>query len=330
MSTMTTGVLSTEVKTLYERRLLSRALPRLLHTRFAEAPIAISGMGNLEWRKFPSMSANTTALVEGVTPSPSSVSVTSVTATPLWYGSFIRHSDQLQFTAFDPVISIFSELLGEQAGLSLDTIARDDYIAGATVRYANGVAARTDIDSTNDKISYKDIVNTIGALMANNALPTQNGRYVAIIHPYTLATMLQDSTLSTLFQNADVRGDANRAISGYIGTFMMTDWYVTSNAKTYASNTTVYTALFFGKEAVGVVGISNYIGREQDMGATTEFTMTGKTVKPVDIIVKPLGSSGSEDPLEQRGTIAWKASQDTAVLNSTWLVSLEHATTFSA
>ena len=50
MSTMTTGVLTQEVKTLYERRLLSRALPRLLHTRFAEPPIALSGLGALEWR----------------------------------------------------------------------------------------------------------------------------------------------------------------------------------------------------------------------------------------------------------------------------------------
>lgn len=51
MTTMTAGGLTTEVKTLYERRLLSRALPRLLHTRFAEAPIALSGLGNLEWRE---------------------------------------------------------------------------------------------------------------------------------------------------------------------------------------------------------------------------------------------------------------------------------------
>jgi hypothetical protein len=52
--------------------------------------------------------------------------------------------------------------------------------------------------------------------------------------------------------------------------------------------------------------------------------MTGQMVKPVSIIVKNLGSAGADDPLDQRGTIAWKMAFNSAVLNSSWIRNLEH------
>jgi hypothetical protein len=43
------------------------------------------------------------------------------------------------------------------------------------------------------------------------------------------------------------------------------------------------------------------------------------------IIVKPLGSSGSDDPLEQRGTIGWKVPFFAcAVLRDDFIVRIEH------
>jgi N4-gp56 family major capsid protein len=43
------------------------------------------------------------------------------------------------------------------------------------------------------------------------------------------------------------------------------------------------------------------------------------------MIVKPLGSSGSSDPLDQRGSIGWKANVVAKILNQDWLVRIEHA-----
>ena len=39
--------------------------------------------------------------------------------------------------------------------------------------------------------------------------------------------------------------------------------------------------------------------------------------------VKPLGSAGSADPLEQRSTVGWKATTITTILNQTWMIRLE-------
>ena len=42
-------------------------------------------------------------------------------------------------------------------------------------------------------------------------------------------------------------------------------------------------------------------------------------------IVKPLGSAGSSDPLDQRETSGWKASLTAVILNDAFMVRIEHA-----
>ena len=52
----------------------------------------------------------------------------------------------------------------------------------------------------------------------------------------------------------------------------------------------------------------------------------GKGKPNIQIIVKGLGSSGYADPLNQRGSIAWKVPFFcTAVLQDDFIVRLEHA-----
>ncbi|HML49252.1 MAG TPA: hypothetical protein PKE04_21140, partial [Clostridia bacterium] len=49
------------------------------------------------------------------------------------------------------------------------------------------------------------------------------------------------------------------------------------------------------------------------------------TGKNVQIIVKPIGSSGAEDPLDQRGTIGWKVKGYTMKILQDWfMIRVEH------
>lgn len=73
-----------------------------------------------------------------------------------------------------------------------------------------------------------------------------------------------------------------------------------------ASNYEVHSTIIYGKEYCGCV----------------ELEGNGKNVS---IIIKPAGSSGSDDPLNQRGTIAWKVKGFGAgVLHDNYGVRLEH------
>jgi hypothetical protein len=57
-------------------------------------------------------------------------------------------------------------------------------------------------------------------------------------------------------------------------------------------------------EATGVAGLAGFTTRFNDnSNGWTPGGMTGQAHKPVDLIIKPIGSGGSSDALNQRGSI---------------------------
>lgn len=326
---LTQTVMSDAVKTQYERRLLTRALPRLVHGRHG-INARLNKSGSYELRKYGSLSAISSALTEGTTPAEQAApSLTLTTITPLFYGSWIGYTDELEMTVFDPLISEVSSILGEQAGLSADTLIRNALTDGATVSYSNGKTARTDLDAPSDDISYADFVREVASLEAANTLPVEGENFVCIMHPYSWASLMQDPTFVNLF----VRESPTALRTGLVGTILRCTIYVSSNARIYVDGgvggtTDVYSMLFIGREAYGYVGMAGITPDFVDNAPASSVNgMTGKSVRPVEIIAKQLGSG--DDPLNQRATIGWKMSLATSVLNSAWIRNLEHTNAFS-
>ena len=65
----TTGTMTNEMKTFYEKRLIDQAEPRLVHDQFADYyPVPQNGGKTIEFRKYDSLPKADTPLTEGVTP----------------------------------------------------------------------------------------------------------------------------------------------------------------------------------------------------------------------------------------------------------------------
>lgn len=318
---------SDAIKTMYEKRLLTRALPRLIHGRWA-MPARLNKYGSWEVRKYGALTAVTSALTEGTTPSEqSNPSLTLTTITPLFYGAWLGVTDELDMTNFDPIISESSAILGEQAGLSADTLVRNTLTDGATADYSADVSARASLDHPQHDVTYADFIKQVAELEAANSMPADGEDFIVILHPYSYATLMQDPTFVNLF----VQEAPNSALrSGYVGHILRCKIFVSSNAREYAdagvgSTTDVFSMLFIAKESYAIVGMGSITPNFMMDGAPENArNMTGQQVKPVEIIVKPLGSAGADDPLNQRGTIGWKMSFATSVLNSAWVRNLEH------
>lgn len=76
-----------------------------------------------------------------------------------------------------------------------------------------------------------------------------------------------------------------------------------------ASGVSVYGTLIYGADAFGSIEL-------------------GGNGKNVQVIIKPVGSSGAADPINQRGTIAWKVKGfTTVILQDSYLVRVEHGAT---
>jgi N4-gp56 family major capsid protein len=331
MADNTQTTLADGIKTQYERRLLTRALPRLIHGRWG-LKARLNKMGSHEVRKYGALSTISTPLTEGATPNEqAAISLTLVTVTPAFYGAWLGWTDELEMTAFDPIISEFSSILGEQAGLSADTLIRNALTDGATKDYAGAATSRGTIDAPAHVLTYVDFIKQVAALEAENAMPVDGDDFIVIMHPFTWASLMQDPTFVNLFIEAGDKGDANPLRSGYVGRILRCKVFVSSNAREYAdegvgSTTDVYSMLFIAKEAYGLVGIGATTPNFGVDGAPEKAkNMTGQNVKPVELFVKQLGSAGSSDPLNQRATVGWKMSLGEAITNSAWIRDLEHA-----
>jgi N4-gp56 family major capsid protein len=260
------------------------------------------------------------------------MSLTLITITPLFYGAWIGHTDEIEMTIYDPLISEVSAILGEQCGVSMDTLIRNDLTAGATKDYSGDQTARANLQAPQHNITYADFVKQVAELEAQSALPVDGEDFVVIVHPHTWASLNTDPIFVNMFIQESGQGNPMR--SGYVGRILRCKVFVSGNAREYvdggAGGSDVYSMLFIGREAYGYAGIAGTLPNLMvDGQPETGKPLTGQLVKPVEVIVKQLGSAGADDPLNQRATVGWKASLATSVLQANWLRDLEHTNIFS-
>ena len=298
------GALSPEVKTFYDKNLIEEASAVLVHDQFGQKrPIPKNGGKSIEFRKFASLPKAMTPLTEGVTPDGKSLNVTAITADVSQYGDYVTISDVLDLTAIDPVGVETSTLLGNQMGLTLDTVVRNVLNAGTNVSYCPKVAAdgsETEVTSRNGldntcQLTVKMVQQTVAKLKGQNA-PKINGKYVAITHPYVAYALMRDPE----WVHAHTYGGTTNLFTGEIGEVAGVRFVETTEAKVFANG--VFSTLFMGANAYGVTDI-------EGGGA--------------EVIVKPKGSAGTADPLDQRGSFGWKGMRTAAILVPNYLVRVE-------
>ena len=214
----TQGTLTDEMKTYYSDYLIDNAKPLLVHDQFAQKhPIPKNGGKTIEFRKYAPLGKALTPLTEGVTPSGNSLSVSTLTATIKQYGDYITLSDVLLLTAIDNNLVHATELLGQQAGETLDTITREVINGGTNVQYGDqDVAARYLLvggeTTGNHYLDVASIKKSVRTLKNNKAKKIQ-GTFVAIIHTDVAYDLTEDSR----WQDWHKYTDSSAMFEGEIG-----------------------------------------------------------------------------------------------------------------
>jgi N4-gp56 family major capsid protein len=323
MATTTIAQVAPGVQAFYDRNLLSRAQPADVHGRFGQKrPIASRSGNQIKFRRYSQLAAATVALTEGATPTGSSLAVTDVTATLAQYGDFVTLSDMVSLTNQDAVVTEATDVLGDQAGTTVDQVRRDVLVAGTNVAYAGTATTRL---GTITKIAAADLDKAIRFLKNQNAkfmkegIPPSDGvgtgairkAFIGIVHPdveYDLESIVGFKPVSDYPAQMGVMEDE-------IGAYKNIRFVSSTNAKVFLDATTVLTAGFKGTA-------------KNDVYATLIFGAEAYGVCPLsgqalNTYVKALGSAGSADPLEQRSTVGWKATTITQILNQAWMTRIE-------
>lgn len=310
LQTTASSGLSAEMKTFYDRTLLERTVPKLIHAQFGqEKTIPARGGKVIEFRKFTALAVATTPLTEGALfTNLGDLTVTTITATVAQYGNAIGFSDIVSTTTIDPILTETTELLGEQAGESIDELVRDTLVAGTTVLYVTPRVSRVTIVAA-DIITVADVRKIALQLTLNRARKI-NGFWQCITHP----RVTFDLQATAEWVTANQFHQTGNQFDGSLGTLYGVKFWETDKAKVYVdggsgSVVDVYVSLIFGQNAFGVVKLAG---------------------QNLQTIYKPLGSAGTADALNQQSTMGWKATFGTKILQEAFMLRYECSTSTGA
>jgi N4-gp56 family major capsid protein len=228
-------------------------------------------------------------------------------------------------TTQDPLLAETAELLGENAGETLDAIYRDSLVAGTTVQYSGTATARTavtaqvttaDLDKITRTLSVNNAkfwnMNPIVGQDRHNTTPVSPA-YFCIVHPRTS----YDLRNLTGFTQTHKYPSPDMAVPGEIGSYNQLRFIESTQAKTWADSGGSATDVYYTTSATKVDVFAMLVfGRDA-------YGITPLGGKALENLVKPLGAG--DDPLNQRATSGWKATTDLVILNDDFMLRYEHA-----
>lgn len=280
----TSSALSAGMQTYYNRELLRTFEPNLVHLQFGDEHRMPPHSGLvMNMRKLIPLETNAKALSEGDPGESVMLAETEVTVQLQQYGEYARCTDKLDLTHLDMDIMRRTKLFGDAGARSIDAVVREELAKCANVIYAGGKASRAELTAA-DKLTSRELRKAVKTLKKNHA-QTFGGYFVAIIGPDTMYDLQEDDAFVKVSQYQD----KENIYTGEVGRLFGVRLVETTEAKIFegagASGADVASVIVLGQYAYGVTSL--------------------KGAKP-RVIVKPAGSAGTADPLDQISTVGWK------------------------
>ena len=395
----------TMLESYLQRRALKNVEPNLGYMKDAQMIEQPKGNGkHVKFFRYTELPAITKPLYEGVTPDGQKLEETAFSVMTKNYGGYMAYTDELDLWHVDSKTQAISDRLNRQAQLSIDTVGRDQIMAGLNVMYPGSVTSRASLTKSN-VLTYAIVKKAVRNLKRKGAQPFADGFFHAKIDQDTYYDLTQD----THWNDVSTYQDDSRVQKYELGNIYKVKFFEVDNGKVFKNETYLYgsvaaltayanfdatersmivTATMSEDEARELTGKMVYVQYTKSTvdyvtpmciervypsatanktkivfrwapATTTDWTTTntlkivpsggasngdevhatiiygqdafgmvklgGKGNPNIQIIVKPLGSSGSDDPLNQRGTIAWKVPFFAcAVLQDDFIVRIEH------
>jgi N4-gp56 family major capsid protein len=310
-----------EVDAIYQRTLLLRVVANFVYTKWAQLANIQQGAGTnvVRFRRYGNLTAATTALTEGVTPSGSNLSVTNITANTSQYGDYTTFSDKVMMETQDPLLTTTSEILGDQAADTFDQLTRDVLAAGTSVFYANGVGGRSSVAANVAVADYRKIARAMRKNKARKITKITTGTDQVSTTPIRASYICLVSP-DTHFDLKGLESSGFVPVHKYPSTVTVLDDEIGSLDE-FRFIESVNGKIFTGAGSGSVDVHADVILGEQAYGISR---ITGNDL---EFIYKALGSGGTADPLNQRQSAGWKSTFVAYRLNESFMYRYEHAVT---
>ena len=204
---------------------------------------------------FADIAAATSTLNEVTDVTPTALSDSQVTVTLAEYGNAVVTTAKLRGTAFLDVDAAAANLIGYNAGSSMDEVVREVLAAGTNVIYGGGGTTAPSSRATvevDDIIEANDVRKITAALRGANVSPW-SGYYIGFIHP-DVSYDLRRETGNSSWNAPHVNMDTANIYTGEIGTFESVRFIETPRTKVRTddgdASVDVYDTYIMGRQAL--------------------------------------------------------------------------------
>jgi len=205
---------------------------------------------------FSELATVTTPLTETSDVTAVAMADSNVTVTLTEYGSTVNTTAKLRGTAFLDVDAAAANLIGYNAGSSMDEVVREVLAGGTNVIYGGGGSTNPSSRVTvqaEDTIEANDVRKTTAALRGANVSPW-SGYYIGFIHP-DVSYDLRRETGNASWNAPHVNMDTANIYTGEIGTFESVRFIETPRTKVRtdlgeSSTVDVYDTYIMGRQAL--------------------------------------------------------------------------------
>ena len=204
----------------------------------------------VQFFRYQNLNSSSTQTVEGAPGTSQTYSSRVLTATVSQYSNFINVSDFLQKTGIDDQLTAAADLLGYQAGLSVDTITR-------AVIDAEQSSTNQTMASPSLLLKVADLRTSRHLLQGIDVQPFEDNAFKVIAHPYVTYDLVNDPAAGGLADIFKYTGPKDTALvkyedRGMVGMVAGCKIYESTNVASGGSRWRVYV---FGKDGVGCVDL---------------------------------------------------------------------------
>ena len=296
----TTGTLTQEVKTYYEKVFLARSEYELILKEGGQLRTHPTNEGrSVKFTRYNPLTIITTPLGEGSNPVTCAINASIVTMTLSEYGLTTTNSKMLSLTSIDSNMAEKVGLVGQNMGETLNRLVRNE-LANGTPYYGNNHTVAT--FTTGDTMDACDIRLMTQTMELNKAMPYKDGLFIGKTEPTSKAFLLADST----WINGKTYSDVKDLYSGEMGELYQVRWLLN---KDYACGTEATSTA-----SSDVVRFYTYVHGDNSFGVYD----LAKDKPKLYILPNAVDSSS---PAGRVSFVSWAGSYATKLLDPLWVLS---------
>ncbi len=214
---------------------------------------------SVQFAIYDDLAAATSALTETSDVTAVAMSDSNVTVTLVEYGNVVTTTAKARGTDLLELDRDAANVVGYNAGISVDTLARTAVGAGSTVQYASTATSTATVGAAMI-LDSGEVREAVATLRGANSMPISGSNYVGYMHP-DQSYDLRGETGNAGWAEAALNSDAGRVWAGSVGSFNGVEWIETPRVVLTAdggvTTTDVYDTIIVGHQALAKAYSSN-------------------------------------------------------------------------